>query len=212
MALTWCQSSFWRDLSSSYNLGSTCTGSEGGLPCIAVPFYILGQVSMAQGIVRFKDVRHLPPETGPLGVFLLASVCRHSRTVAWELLSCHQTQHDAAMAAGAAWQLGTATKRETEAQKAQSTLVNIKLTQYFAHQTLLTQKKHLLSCFCSHGRTWTLHHILTSIIQGGNCLGIQAGCLVAESNAGDSHCRCAFARLFEAPYHLVPDAVPRQSR
>ena len=48
-----------------------------GLPCIAVPFYILGQVGMAKGIVRFKDSRPLPPETGPLGVFLLASVCRH---------------------------------------------------------------------------------------------------------------------------------------
>ena len=48
-----------------------------GLPCIAVPFYILGEVGMAQGIVRFKDSRPLPPETGPLGVFLLASVCRH---------------------------------------------------------------------------------------------------------------------------------------
>ena len=48
-----------------------------GLPCTAVPFYILGQVGMAKGIVRFKDSRPLPPETGPLGVFLLASICRH---------------------------------------------------------------------------------------------------------------------------------------
>ena len=54
-----------------------CYFEYDGEPCIAVPFYIQGEVGMAQGIVRFKYTCPLPRATGPIGVFLLAAVCDH---------------------------------------------------------------------------------------------------------------------------------------
>ena len=54
----------------------TCYFEYQGLPCIAVPLYILGQVGMAQGIVGFKDSRPLPPEAGPLGTLAAQASAR----------------------------------------------------------------------------------------------------------------------------------------
>ena len=54
-----------------------CYFEYDGEPCIAVPFYIQGEVGMAQGILRFKNTRPLPRAAGPVGVFLLAAVCDH---------------------------------------------------------------------------------------------------------------------------------------